>query len=129
MNSKTKEFFQRVKRWVRENSMTIDGLMQEALGATEDVYSSWKRSKKLPSATYIGKLAQKMCVTTDWLIFGKEADSVTNAVEDADSATDTVEKELLERFRALDNFDKRTVMDLSRSLGGRHISATAQKMA
>lgn len=54
-----------------EHDLSIRKLSFELL-CTESAISTWEHGKFIPSTPMVMKYAEYFCVSTDWILFGKE---------------------------------------------------------
>lgn len=92
---------ERIKTKCRENQTNIKRL-EEATGMGNGTIRKW--DVQCPSYDKVVKVADYLCVSLDWLIFGKEAGELTPE-----------ELQLVEFYRKADERGKRTILRTAES--------------
>lgn len=102
-------FYENLKTACEKNGLKMTPLVAECGGAKGSI-SNWKKGAS-PNSDIVAKLAVRLNVSTDYLIFGKERSSLSENLS-AD------ELRLLTYFRKLNDIDKGIVIGESRLLSG-----------
>lgn len=72
----------------------------KALGISMTTFSDWRRGKGFPSLKNTIKFCEYFDVSLDWLVFGKEPETVEKSVDIVDISVSR-ETSIIERFRKL----------------------------
>lgn len=98
---------QRILALMEEKNITAAALSRE-ISLTNGLITQWKQGKQRPSVDAIVKLAQYFEVSTDYLLLGKEENTVSQIGSNADLSTD--EADLLSYFRVLSRRNQRAIL-------------------
>jgi len=101
------DIIERILYLVDNSNKTASDILTE-LELSKSSISEWKKRKAKPSTDAVIKFAQYFGVSTDYLLLGKEENTVVQIGDNADLSTD--EADLLSYFRELPRSNQRSIL-------------------